>query len=264
MGSGGTMISRQVAEGLQLELYDDNKLQQEAVNVEIRSEKLKRLDEKAPNFLDRIQSHKPELYLDIMESVIYEVAQRGQGVIIGHGSQMLLREFGCALHVLIYAPESSRVLHMMDQYELSQRAAKEVILKSDHEKAGFLRYALHIDWNDPSLYDLIINTEKLGTGEAARLIICAAKSQGLRDYGETAMVAMGRLSLKKKIEGEFHRENFNLNVLNIEVPETGLAHVGGWIDTEGDKRRLMMILKQIPGIAHAEVKLSVLPSVAIP
>lgn len=39
-----------------------------------------------------------------MEEVIYEGAEKGQGIILGHSSQLLLRDFRCALHVRIYAP----------------------------------------------------------------------------------------------------------------------------------------------------------------
>ena len=38
-----------------------------------------------------------------MDSIIFEVSRKGNGVIIGHGSQMLLQDFGCALHVRIQA-----------------------------------------------------------------------------------------------------------------------------------------------------------------
>ena len=50
MGCGGTKIASLVADELKLELYDDQRLQQEAINMGIRSEELESLDEKAPGF----------------------------------------------------------------------------------------------------------------------------------------------------------------------------------------------------------------------
>ena len=85
IGCGGMIIARLVAEGLKLELFDDRRLQEEAIKMGLRPENI---DENAPGFLDRILSKKPEIYLDYMESIIYEVAKRGEGVIIGHGSQI--------------------------------------------------------------------------------------------------------------------------------------------------------------------------------
>jgi hypothetical protein len=72
-------------------------------------------DEKAPGLFSRLLSHKPEVYLDLLEVLIYEVARHGKGVILGHGAQFLLWDFGCALHVCIYASESTRIQNLTDQ-----------------------------------------------------------------------------------------------------------------------------------------------------
>lgn len=65
IGCGGTTIARLVADGLKLELYDDHRLQEEAIKMGISPEVLKRLDEKAPGLFNRLLSHKPETYLDL-------------------------------------------------------------------------------------------------------------------------------------------------------------------------------------------------------
>ena len=49
IGCGGMIISRLVAEGLKLELYDDEKLQSEAIRMGIKPEAIKDMDEKALN-----------------------------------------------------------------------------------------------------------------------------------------------------------------------------------------------------------------------
>ena len=108
-------------------------------------------------------SDKPEMYLNLMESVIYEAARRGQGVIIGHGSQMLLHDFGCAMHVLVTAHEESRIHRLMHEMKLSREAAQKLIRQSDNQKKGFFRYAFHKDWDDPTLYDLYVNPDKIGS-----------------------------------------------------------------------------------------------------
>jgi len=102
-GSGGKEIAQFVAKGLKLEIYDDRKLLELSPQAGIRSQDLK--DLRQLGFLDRIFSNKPKVYLEFMDSIIYEVSRLGHGVIIGHGSQMLLQDFDCALHVRIKCPE---------------------------------------------------------------------------------------------------------------------------------------------------------------
>lgn len=259
-GCGGLVIARTLAERLNLDLYDDQKLQEEAIKMGIRSQDLKSLDEKAPGLFDRILSNKPEVYLDLMGAVVYEVATKGKGVILGHGSQMLLRDFGCALHVFIHASEASRTKHMMAQQGLSLESARKLIHKSDNEQKGFFRYAFHQGWNDPSLYDLIINTEKMGTEVAINLIIEAARSDEMKTCSLTALDTMERLSQTKGIEAALLRQNLNLSMLHVEVPEKGLAQISGWAYTDEEKGRVEAAVKNVAGIAEVRSEVAIMPA----
>lgn len=262
MGSGGTTIARLVAQGLNVDFYDDERLQQEAVKMGIRAEDLKSLDEKAPGFFDRIWSSKPELYLDLMESVLYQVAQRGEGVILGHGSQMLLRDFGCALHVLIHASPLSRIQRITEVHGVNREVAEKLIQKSDHEREGFLRFAFHMDGNDPSLYDLVINTEKIGTDGAATLVMAAARSEEVKECSIRALETMERLSLEKKIQAELLRNGVDLTLLHIEAADKGLVHIRGLTKTQEEKRRLIDVAKNVPGVSDVQSEVAVIPKAA--
>lgn len=259
IGCGGMTIARNVAEGLNIELYDDHRLQEEAGKIGIQPEILKELDEKAPGLFNRLFSYKPDIYLDLMESVIYEVARKGEGVILGHGAQLLLRDFSCALHVLIHASEPFRIKHLMDQQELSSEAAKKMIHKSDHERKGFLRFAFHKDWDDLSLYDLVINRDKLSTESASSLIIEVAQSQEIKECSLTALDAMERMSLEKKIEAALIRNNITTNEINIEVPVKGFAYITGWTHTQEQKDHVVQVVQGVPGVTEVKSEVMVVP-----
>lgn len=72
-----TTIVKLVADGLKLEIYDDRRLQEEAIRMGVQSEELKGTDKKVPGLFDRIFSEKPRVYLDLLEAVVYEVAKDG-------------------------------------------------------------------------------------------------------------------------------------------------------------------------------------------
>jgi cytidylate kinase len=262
MGSGGSGIAKGIAEKLHIEIYDDQRLQQEAVNMGIRADELKGLDEKAPGLFDRLWGSKPELYLDLMESVVYEVAGRGEGVILGHGSQLLLRDFGCALHVLIHASQLSRVEHIMHVHGVSKEVAEKLMEKNDHEREGFLRYAFHMDANDPSLYDLVINTEKIGTDGAEALIMEAGRSQKIKECSIGALESMERLSLGKKIKAEFLRNHFDLSMLHLEVAEKGVVYIKGLARNEDEAQSLVGVARSVPGVNDVQSEIAVMPKAA--
>ena len=114
IGCGAMSVSQKVAEGLELELYDDERLQQEALNMGYSAEDLKGFDEKAPGLFDRLLRRRPEIYNELMATVIYEVARRGEGIIIGHGATYFLKDFSCALHLQIQTSKPFRIRRLID------------------------------------------------------------------------------------------------------------------------------------------------------
>jgi cytidylate kinase len=259
MGCGGMTIARDVADRLKLELYHDQRLQEEALKIGIQPEVLKDVDEKAPGLFSRLLSHKPEAYLDLMESVIYEVARKGEGIIMGHGAPLLLRDFNCALHVRIYGSEAFRIKHLMDQQGLTREAAEKMIRKSDHERKGFMRFAFHKDWDDLSLYDLIVNRDKLSVESASNLIIETAQSQEIKTCSLTALDSMERMSLEKRIEAALIRNDIGTIEFHIEVPEKGVARITGWTQTQEHKDRVFRVVQEVPGVQEVKLEVTVVP-----
>ncbi len=256
-GCGGMAIAKGVAEGLNLELYDDSKLQDEAVRMGLKSDEWKGIDENVPGLFDRIFTQKPDVYLDLLEAVVYEVAQKGQGIIMGHGSQILLRDFGCALHVRVYASEAFRIKHIMEQQGLNEDGARKMISKSDSQRGGFLRFSFHMDWNDLSLYDLVVNSEKLGTELTAQLIMESARSNNIKECSLTAMESMEKLSLSKQVEAAILKNGINLQRLHVEVQDKGVVQVEGWTDMEETKKQLVDVVNAVPGVSDAQFKVGV-------
>ena len=263
LGCAAEDIAKLVANSLNLQLYDDSKLQQTAQAMGKEFDNLKQFDEKAPGFFDRLISNKPDMFLDLMEAVIYEVAKKGAGVIIGHGGQFLLRDFGCALHVLIYAARSTRVRRVVKQEGVSREVAERLIRKSDDNQAGFFQFAFHREWNDLSLFDLVISTEKMTAPSAAAIIVEAAQNQEVKTCSLTALDAMDRLSLEKKIEAALLKNSFNPLYIHVTVPEKGVALVRGLTESDDDLNRVQEVVSAVAGVDKVHSEVSVRPAALI-
>ncbi len=249
-GSGGLEIARLAADKLDLELYDDPKLQMIALEAGIQPEDLASIDEKAPGWFDRILSHRPDTYLEFMESVVYEVARHGRGIILGHGSQMFLRDFDCALHVRIYAKEDSRIETIRKEQGLDA---------ADARQQGFFRFAFHERWDDPSLYDLIINTEKLGVEASAATVIVAAQDQRINECSLTALDTMERMALTKQVEAELLKMDVDLKFLTIEAQSGGTVNISGLVVQEVLKKRISDIVRNLPGVDEVRNRVVTMP-----
>jgi len=264
MGTGVEKIAELVASKAGIELYDDRRLHAEAVRMGIQAKDLKGMDEKAPGFFDALRGN-PSVYQDILESVVYSVSKSGQGIIIGHGSQVMLREFGCALHVLIHAPEEFRIRQLMEFTKLSdggREAARKLINKSDSEKRGFLRYAYNMDWDDVSLYDLLVNTAKLGVEGAAEVILHSLGLQAINECSLDALDAIERMTLQKSVQAAVTKAGLTYyNLLHVEVPEKGKVVVTGLTTTEEEKTKLLKAVRGAPGVKSVGDEVSVRPVV---
>jgi cytidylate kinase len=259
-GSNGLAIARKVSEGLGWELFDDQKLKELVQQKGISAKEISHLDEKSPGFWDLFFKSRPQIYLNMLESVVYEVAQRGEGVIIGHGSQMLLREFDCAFHVRILTLEGRRADRVAAEQGISREAALKLVRQRDKEQAGFFRFAFQLDMDDPDLYDLIINTHKLQTETAADLVIRAATSDDMRACGLNALEAMERLALEKKVRAALLESRIDDRAIIIEVSEKGVACVAGVSPNAEEKKRIEAAVGRVPGVAKVVSALEVVKS----
>lgn len=256
-GSYGQAVSRRVAEILNVPFFDDHRLKAKALALGLAEEDLSGLEEKAPGFWEQAFSWKPERYRDLLERVVYEVASDGEGVIVGHGSQVLLREFSCAFHVRIHAGGSRRVEELMQRQALSRDAAQRLVRKMDDRQEGYFRYAFQLDMESSDLYDLVINMEKMSTDTAAEVIAQAARSEDISACSIHALDAMQRFSMQRQVHAALLENAVDVATLSIEVPRLGTVHVSGMTATQEDADRLPDIVHSVAGVAEVDCDLAV-------
>jgi cytidylate kinase len=240
---------------LNSEVYDDKRIQEEALAMGIPPEELKEFNQKAPGLLDRLLRLKPQTYLQLMESVIYSISGKDDGVILGHGAPFLLRDFGCAFHVFIHSSPSSRIDCLMAEQGMTAEGARKLIEKSDDERRGFMRYAFRMDWDDPSLYDVVINRDKLGLEGAIRMITVAHELDTIKACSLASLESMERLSLAKRVEAAITKHCLNPGNYDVFVPENGIVHLSGIINPLESKDKLIECVKAVPGVTHVHTDL---------
>ena len=109
-------------------------------------------------------------YQQSVQTVIESVAAGGNVVIIGRASQVVLRDRPGVLHVRVTAPAALRAERLAHDHNLTLAAAQAQVEASDRARRNYLRLYYHVRWDDPDLYDLIINTAHLTPASAAELI----------------------------------------------------------------------------------------------
>jgi len=247
-GSEGEEVARRVAEALGCELFDDSRLKGLVQDKGISAEEFNRLDERTPGYWASFFKSRPQIFVSILESAIYEAAHKGEGVIVGHGSQVLLRSFDCAFHVRLFAPEARRVDRLVSEKGLSRDAAVRLVRAQDREQANFFKFAFQMELDDPALYDLVVNTHKLAPATAARIVVDAARSEDLRACSLTALETMDRLALEKQVRAALMEARVDPSLVLVEARADGVVHVGGVSANDEDRQRVAAIVRAVSGV----------------
>lgn len=112
-------------------------------------------------------------YLQALESVIRELARSQSLIILGRGSQFILKGYPHSLHVFTVAPLKMRVKRVMEERKSSEEAAEREIARFDGASREFIKRYFQAGWEDPMNYDLVLNTENLSFQAAASIMVQA-------------------------------------------------------------------------------------------
>lgn len=198
-GSGGAEVGRILARRAGLQYLDHEIIDEVARRSGVAVEQVENRDEQTSgplgymlealttnplfnlNYSKVLQAQVPnmptltqeQVYFRLTQRVVLEMASAGDAVIIGRGSQFLLRGLPRILHVYIFAPLPRRIENVRTHFQLSRSQAIEFIERRDGETENYLRHYYGSNGTQPELYHLLINTGLFSFETAADLIMQA-------------------------------------------------------------------------------------------
>ncbi len=172
MGSQGYEVAHAVAKALDFKLIWRELINQAALRAGTPEVALATIDEFG--LLGLTPSPKDsKVYLKALRKVMVELSKQGKFVIVGRAGQVILQNHPDVIHIRIIASERVRAERIAVIHDISTENALAQIQTSDNHRRKFLKQFYHVDWDDPGLYDLVINTDRFTIDVAAKLIISA-------------------------------------------------------------------------------------------
>ena len=110
-----------------------------------------------------------KIYLDYLVVIIAQIAEEGDVVILGRGSQYILDDHPDAHHILLIDEFDNRVKFMEENYDLSHNQAVKVVTNEDKRRLALYRRLGKTDYDQPSLYDLVLNMNRVNKKTALNL-----------------------------------------------------------------------------------------------
>jgi cytidylate kinase len=195
-GAGGSEVARRVAGALGWRVVDNEMVDRVASRAGLPAEEVARLEERAPGFVERLtralSRSAPEVFpaaadkvpepeeatlVRVTETVVEEIAAEGRVVMVGRAGSAVLRGQYDALHVKLVAPLADRVRVAIERLGTDPKQAEKTVLDTDENRARYLRQHYRLDWNDPTIYHMVLNTAALGMDGTAAVIVSRAREQ---------------------------------------------------------------------------------------
>lgn len=200
MGSGGSAISRAVAEKLRYRYYDWEILSRAAQEAGVSPETLAvATSERSPGFIERVLSRlagmaageeppssgtatttssmRSEDYRQFIEHVVRELGEHGDAVIVNRAGQVLLKDVPGVLRVLVFGSPERRAARFAAAQGRDLESVSKMIAESDRQRGEYLKRVYHLDWLQSSNYDLAINTDYIPQELAIDMIAASARER---------------------------------------------------------------------------------------
>ncbi|HEX9819100.1 MAG TPA: cytidylate kinase family protein [Methylomirabilota bacterium] len=255
VGSGGTEIGRALAGALGWEFADREIITKAAESFGEGVLDLRHAIEEKPTLWDRFR-HSQRRYMTYVEAIVLEMAARGRAVLVGRASTIILGDVPHALRVRVIAPEQLRAERLEREQGLTAEAARDYVRDADRDLAARVRFLYHVDWDEPLLYDVVVNTERTSVTRAVgvlrerlldeRLTPTDASRQALRDRSLSALARAALLA----------NPATRPRVIGVSVAD-GSVELTGRVETEAERRTAEEAVARIPGVVRVRNELVV-------
>lgn len=187
-GSSGKEVGEKLAAKLGIKLYDKELLQQAAKDSGFCEEIFENHDERPTNsflyslvmdtysvsgyssapFLDMPLNHK--VFLAQFES-IKKIAEKESCVIVGRCADYALADNPECINIFVKADLATRIKNVSRKLNLTENKARDLINKTDKQRASYYNYYTSKKWGDSKSYDMCLDSGKLGTDGCVEMIL---------------------------------------------------------------------------------------------
>ena len=189
-GAGERELGKRIADKLGYYYADEDSLERVALEANISPDWIKKVKKetggKLQKYISKLNPSKQSLmerplgdkqrdidgfkYVELMHAIITRIAEEGNAVIVGRGGQFILQDFEGAYYLLLVADEKDRIRLVKTSYSFSDTDAANVVKRMAKRRANLYSFFGRQDYDDLTLYHMVLNMSKLSMKEAEKLI----------------------------------------------------------------------------------------------
>jgi cytidylate kinase len=254
MGSLAKDVALQLAQELDLSVMRHEVVEHVAQRMHVPTSLISRLREGKAGLVERLRTDERSVAVYSAEEV-FELADRGNVVLRGWGATRWLRPVPHVLCVRVTRPLSQRVLWVMEHLQIDDAEfAQAEVQRSDHAHASRMHQQFGVTWGDPLLYDLILNTERLGVDSCVQTI-----KQMLQrpEFAETpqSRAKLHNMTLEAQVRAALKAQPATHDVNVTLQADAGRLVLRGIVVSAEEHAQAAAVAAAVPGVSSVDNQL---------
>jgi len=257
--SGGEALAKRVAERLGYQcLSRETNLEAAAKEYGVPAEDLVAAMEKRPSFWQRMVGQRTT-HLAFVRATLCEQATADNLVYHGLVGHLLLPNISHVVRVRVIAGMDFRIKAARQQQELGHEEALAYIEKVDKERRQWVRFLFDVEWDDPHLYDVVLNLSRMGLGTACETVARLTECDAFKPTAES-LRAMQNLTLASRVWAKLAMDSRTRDVELEVVADDGIVTVAGEARSPGVDEAVHVVARQVDGVKEVRSKVVFIPT----
>jgi cytidylate kinase len=248
--SGGKTLAECLAQKLGYRCIGRETIVERAAASGVSHEELLAALLKPPGFLERFK-HKRYQYLTLFQAALAEEVRNGNVVYHGNAGHLMLKGAAAVLRIRIIAPLDMRLAMVQERLKLTGNEAFDYIQKMDEGRKKWTQFLYGVDWEDPALYDLVVNLEQMDIEEACEVINALTRTRRCFQLSAECQAELEDLAVASRVRASLAMDPITSH-LEVEASASG-GHVSirGKVTETGELdevRRVAMAVSGVTGL----------------
>jgi cytidylate kinase len=225
-----------------------------AGRMQVKKSLIRRIREGKASKIERWSADEKTISIFTAEEV-FELALKGNVLIRGWGATMLLRSVPHVPCIQVCAPLELRVKRLMERLETDDEAlARREIEADDAARSTRMGEHFNVEWGDPSLYDLTLNTERIPIATCVEQVVALARSAAFQETAASRQV-LADLALQARARAALRADPRSAGIdVAVEVAG-GRITVRGIVVDDREKALVREILERLEGVQGVDDQL---------
>jgi cytidylate kinase len=250
--SGGEAVAEGVAKRLGWPCVSREMVLQSAAGYGVSAEALDAAMEKRPPLWKRMMGQR-DIHLILIRAALCEHVASGNVVFHGQVAHLFLPGISHVVSVRVIAELGYRIAALMEFQRMGRKDATAHIQRVDEERRRWSRFLFHTEWDDPLVYDMVINLSRLSVESACDVVVRLGQQEAFRPTA-ASVKAMQDLALSSRVLARLATDVRTRDATFHVEADDGFVTVSGTSHSSNLLAAIPEVVRQVSGVRGLQSK----------